>query len=224
MVAVFIFVPAMRADNIFSWCSSSDGITLSGNATFSVEKDGSEYDLVVVVDNTAPAGSSFSSDLTGLYFNISGISQTELSMISGVATDNFAQSGYYGQDPNQNWNGGEESNSGGWESGFWSSGNNGDHYGIGTSGRSGDYGWNDYGTPGNYFYLDRSATFVLAGLSSNQISISGVTAEYTSPGLSFSTSQTALASETDSVPEPATFFEFASGIIFLGLRQRSHGL
>jgi len=217
ILAVSLFlVPRLRADSIFSWCSSSGGDTLSGNATFSVQKDGSTYDLVVVVNNTAPAGSSFSSDLTGLYFNIAGVSQTALSLISGVATDAFLETGYY----NQYSYGSQWSSDGGWESGFWSSGDNGDHYGIGTSGRSGAFGWNDYGTQGNYFFLDRSATFVLAGLTSSQISISDVIAEYTDPGVSFSTSHTALATGTDVVPEPATFFEFSAALIVLCFHSR----
>lgn len=202
-------VPALHADVIFSWCSTDGGETLSGNATFSVQKDGSTYELVIVVNNTAPAGSSFSSDLTGLYFDIGGVSESALSMISGVATDGFVQS-----------NGGQGSNNGGWESGFWSSGYNADNYGIGTSGRNGAYGWNDYGSPGDYYYLDKSATFVLAGLTSSQISISDVTAEYTAPGASFYTSQTAQATETNAAPEPATFFEFFAAVIVLGFAYR----
>lgn len=250
------FVPGLFASQMFSWSSTASGYSLDGNVTFSTEQDGSAFDLVIQVNNSAPVGPSKSSEiLTGLYFDITGVSQTTLAMMSGIATDGFIESGNYteaaagtaGSNVCAPGAGGTAPNPtcsttvpGGWETGYWSSGKDGYNYGIGTSGLSGAFDGNtnsgagqvDYGilptaaspspalvdpnsgVTNEFPYIDGTATFVLSGLTSSQITISSVAAEYgTTPDHSVTASQAANNSQAGSAPEPAAIFEVSGGLI-----------
>lgn len=254
------FLSGLQADQMFTWSASPASYTLSGSADFSVVRDGSAFDLVIAVNNTAPAGVSVSSEiLTGLYFNIAGPSQGALEMMSAVATDGLIESGNYTQPANGTaasnicapGTGGTAGNpacsstiAGGWESGYWSAANNGYHYGIGTSGLSGafngngttgagqvNYGIVPFGSAANpalvnpntgitnqFPYTDGLATFVLAGLTTDQISIAGVSAEYgTAPEYSVAASQRITGNESgvSGVPEPATIVEMVGATVVI---------
>ena len=253
-------ISGLQADGMFTWSASPASYTLSGSADFSTVPDGSGFDLVIVVNNTAPAGVSVSSEiLTGLYFNIAGPSQAALEMMSAVATGGLIESGNYAQAANGTAGsnicapgvGGSAGNptcnstiAGGWESGYWASGNSGYNYGVGTSGLSGAFNGNrstgagqvDYGivpldgsgspalvnpntgVTNQFPYTAGIATFVLSGLTTNQITIADVSAEYgTAPEYSIRATQATPGSQyqVSGVPEPATIFELLGATLLI---------
>jgi hypothetical protein len=211
------------------------------------------------VNNDALVGASNASEiLTGLYFDISGVSESALSMMSGVATDGLIETGNYaqaadgtaGSDVCAPGEGGSAASptcsqtvAGGWESGYWPSGRDGYTYGIGTAGLSGAFdssrkkgtGGLNYGiaplastadpalvdpkkgvanaTP----YVDGTATFVLSGLSSSQITITDVAVNYGTG--SHLITATSMSAENDAmangVPEPATVIQLSGGALML---------
>jgi len=192
LVLSTIAAPALFADQIFQWSSSVSGYTLSGGAAFSTQQDGSLFDLIIVVENTAAVGPSVPSRiLTGLYFDIQGASQTSLAMISAVATAGFVETGQYIQaaDGTAGSNmcapgaGGNAPApvcsakvAGGWESGYWPSGTRGYSYGIGTTGGSGAFNGNATSGVGqlNYGILPLATSISPALVNPN----TGVTNEF----------------------------------------------
>jgi hypothetical protein len=257
LVLSTITAPSLFADQIFQWSSSASGYTLSGNAAFSTQRDGSLFDLIIVVNNTSPVGPSVPSQiLTGLYFDILGASQTSLAMISAVATDGFVETGNYieAADATAGSNicapgaGGSASTpacpatvAGGWESGYWPSGNNGYSYGIGTTGGAGAFNGNpgtgtgqlnygilplatsispalvnpNTGVTNEFPYVNGTGTFVLAGLSSPDIVIAAAAGVYgTASDYVIPASQNQSSFQNLSTPEPSTAVE-ASAVSIL---------
>jgi len=184
--------PGLFADQIFQWSSSESGYLLSGNATFSTQRDGSLFDLLIVVDNTSPVGPSVPSQiLTGIYFDILGASQTSLAMISAVATDGFIETGNFiqaadgtaGSNICAPGSGGSAPSpacpktvAGGWEYGYWPSRMAGYSYGIGTTGGSGAFSGNKTKGAGqlNYGILPLATSISPALVNPN----TGVTNEF----------------------------------------------
>jgi hypothetical protein len=139
---------------------------------------------------------------------------------------------------------------GGWEAGFWSGGVSSvnstltgvtAHYGIGTSGQGGLFSGNtanagqvnygiapsvglsssaNSGVTGNFPYVSTEATFVLYGLTTNQITISNVFGAYgTAP-------EEVPGAVLTATPEPASFVGALSGgllMMAIGWRRRKLG-
>ena len=163
------FLPSQVASatelSTWQWGGSSNpttvsGVAVSGTADFSIIVDGSGYDLVIALTNTAAKNSPTSTAqiLTGLYFDIS-TAPGALSMYSAVASLGMFTTGAAQSTPtagtagtNMCAPGAGESGvapnatnctvDGGWEAAYKSTGLGGgasatEHYGIGTSGQTG---------------------------------------------------------------------------------------
>src|SRR6185437_8416144 len=180
--------PALHADQTYQWSTTVNSYLLSGNAVFSTQADGSAFDLVIVLNNTAPVGPSNSAQiLTGVYFDITGVSQTALAMMSAVATDGFIDStslttpvaGTAGSNIWAPGVGGAANSRtcptllpGGWESAYYAAGSGGYHFGIGASGQTGFFNGNASSGVGQVNY----GIVPIVGISSG--ANSGITGNY----------------------------------------------